>query len=116
MQRQFRLKRSADFARLREQGRAWHHPFVILSVAPNDLGYNRFGFVTGRRLGGAVVRNRVRRLLREAVRIALPRLKTGFDVVFIARNPVVGQPYSKVTAALDDLFSRADLWQKEGQG
>lgn len=115
MQRQFRLRRSADFARLRAQGRAWHHPFFTMSVAPNDLGYNRFGFVTGRRLGSAVTRNRVRRLLREAARLSIPQLRAGFDIVFIARNAAVGQPYSKVKVALEDMFRRANLWQKEGQ-
>jgi ribonuclease P protein component len=111
MQRQFRLRRSADFVRLRTEGRAWHHPYVILSVAPNALEHNRYGFIVSRHLGGAVVRNRIRRLLRESVRLSAPRLKTGFDVVFIARNDIAGQPYIHVKSALEDLFRRANLWQ-----
>jgi len=115
MQRQHRLHRSADFDRLRAEGRVLRHPLVMMSVAPNALAHNRYGFVTSRHLGGAVVRNRVRRLLREAVRRLMPRLKTGYDFAFIARNEIAGQPYSKVLDALEGLFKRAGLWQEEGK-
>jgi len=90
-----------------------------MSVAPNTLGHNRYGFIVSRRLGGAVVRNRVRRLLREVVRLSIPRLKPGYDITFIARNEIVGQPYSNVKGALEDCFKRAKIWlekdwQEEG--
>lgn len=114
MQRQFRLRRSADFERVRSQGRSWYHSFLAISVAPNMLSHNRYGFVASRRLGSAVVRNRVRRILREVVRLSEPRLKTGFDITFVARNEIVTQPYSMIKDALDELFRRANLWQGEG--
>jgi ribonuclease P protein component len=109
VQRRERLTDGADFERLRAEGRQHRHPFYTLSVAANGLAHNRYGFITSRRLGGAVVRNRVRRRLREAVRRAAPRLKSGFDVVIIAREAIVGQPYEQITAALDDLLRRARL-------
>jgi ribonuclease P protein component len=112
MQRQFRLRHSGDFERLRAEGRVWRHPFLMMSVAPNALAHNRYGFIVSRRLGGAVVRNRVRRLLRESVRLTLPHLKSGFDIAFIARNEIVGQPYRNVSSALEELFKRAKLWQE----
>ncbi len=114
MQRPFRLHRSTDFERVRAEGRVWRHPFLSMAVAPNMLGHNRYGFVASRRLGGAVVRNRTRRILREIVRLSTPRLKAGFDITFIARNEMVGLSYREVQAALDDLFRRAGLWQQEG--
>jgi ribonuclease P protein component len=85
-----------------------------MSVAPNLLSHNRYGFVASRRLGNAVVRNRVRRILREVVRRSEPKLKTGFDITFVARNEIVTQPYSTIQDALDELFRRASLWQGEG--
>jgi ribonuclease P protein component len=110
MQCRFRLRHSADFQRVRARGQRWHHPFVTMSIAPNELTHNRYGFVVSRRLGGAVVRNRTRRLLREAVRLSNARLKAGFDVVLIAHNPIVDQPYNKVDEAVGELFRRARLW------
>ncbi|MEP7285184.1 MAG: ribonuclease P protein component [Chloroflexota bacterium] len=115
MQRQFRLRHSADFDRLRVEGRTWRHSLLNVAVAPNGLDHNRYGFITSRRLGGAVVRNRVRRLLREVARLATPHLKTGFDVVFIARNEIAGQPYNKVKDALETLLKRARMWQEDVQ-
>ncbi len=112
MQCQFRLRHSADFQRVRARGQRWHHPFVTMSIAPNELTHNRFGFVVSRRLGGAVVRNRTRRLLREAVRLSNARLKTGFEVVLSAHNPIVDQPYNKVDEAVGELFRHARLWQR----
>ena len=115
MQRQFRLRRSAEFERLRAEGRTWRHPLLTLAVAPNQLDHNRYGFIASRHLGGAVVRNRTRRVLREIVRLRNPALKPGFDVVIIARDEIVRQPYSKVREALEGLFKRAGLWQGEGK-
>ncbi len=115
MQREVRLRHRADFDRVRSQGRAWYHPLVTISVAPNLLPHNRYGFITSRRLGNAVVRNRVRRVLREVVRHAAPRLKVGFDITFVARNEIVTQPYNRVNDTLEELFRRANLWQEEGK-
>ncbi len=110
MQRHLRLRRKADFARMRQAGRVRRHRFFVLSAAPNDLPHNRYGFVTSKHLGTAVARNRVRRVLREAVRLLHPNLATGHDMVFIARKPMVGQPFSEVKAALTAVFRQTGLW------
>ena len=111
MQRHLRLRHREDFRRLRATGRVWPHPFFLLSVAPNGLSYNRYGFVTSKQLGNAVVRNMIRRRLREIVRRAHPRLASGYDMALIARAPVVGQPFAAVDRALIALLRQAGLWQ-----
>jgi ribonuclease P protein component len=110
MQRPFRLRRGSDFTRLRAQGQRWSHPLVSLTVAPNALPHNRYGFVVSRRQGNAIARNRARRLMREAVRQSHARLRPGFDVVAVARNGISDHPYSEIKEALDGLFRRAGLW------
>jgi ribonuclease P protein component len=111
MQRYLRLRRQEDFRRLRSTGRVWRHPFFILSVTPNGLPHNRYGFVISKQLGKAVVRNRIRRLLREAMRHAHPYLAPGVDMALIARGPVVGQPYQAVNEAVMRILEQAGLWQ-----
>jgi ribonuclease P protein component len=113
MQRQYRLHRPDDFERLRREGRAYQHRLMLLSVVPNALAHNRYGFITAKHLGNAVTRNRVRRLLREAVRLLHPGLKSGYDFVLIARRPVVGEPFTSVRRVVGDLFRQAGAVQEE---
>lgn len=80
-------------------------------MTPNHLPHNRYGFVTSRQLGKAAVRNRVRRRLREVVRHAHADLVQGYDIVLVARNPVVGQPYTRVSEAVLMCLRRAGLWK-----
>lgn len=113
MQRRLRLRHSRDFARLRREGRVYRHPLMLLSVLENTHDENRYGFITSKHLGKAVVRNRVRRLLREATRQLHPSLKSGFDVVFIGRSQIVDQPFTPIYHAMYELLNRAGLVEEE---
>lgn len=115
MRRHLRLHRKEDFYRLKTTGRVWRHPFFVLSVTPNGLPHNRYGFVTSKQLGSAVIRNRTRRLLREAVRHTHPNLVPGYDMAWVARGPVVGQPFQAVLKAVITLLHQAGLWQPPGE-
>ncbi len=112
MERAFRLTFNADFRRVRGKGKSWTHPYAVLCVLPNSLPHNRYGFSVSKRIGGAVIRNRVKRLLREAVRTTpkeVGPIVTHYDIVFIARPPIVGRAYSEVCDAVRGLFVRAKL-------
>ncbi len=102
-----RLRKSSQFARVYKRGRTWAGDFVVLKTLPNGLEWNRYGFVTGKRLGKAVVRNRVKRRLREVVR-ATPA-KTGWDVVFVARNRAATANYHELEASVAVLLRRAKI-------
>ena len=81
-----RLTQSSEFARLKRDGAAFHGKYLILSVLKDLPGAEvRAGFITSRRVGGAVIRNRVRRRLREIVRHARPQLRPGTWLVCVAR-------------------------------
>jgi ribonuclease P protein component len=86
---------------------------LMLSYLANELPHNRYGFVTSKRLGKAVRRNRIRRLIREAVRLQHPQLKQGFDCIFIARPAIIGQPFSEVQRIVYELCRRAGLEMKD---
>src|SRR5574341_2329504 len=84
VRRELRLRRRKDFDRVFRGGRAWSNNLLVLRSLASDLPHNRFGLVTSKRVGTAVVRNRVRRRLREALR-PLP-LGTAWDIVVSAKE------------------------------
>jgi ribonuclease P protein component len=105
-----RLTRSSEFARVRAEGRAFHGKAMVVSVlcdvAPEGT---RIGFITSRKIGGAVVRNRARRRLREVVRADRPQLLPGCWVVIIAKTAAATAPFPDVQNEWRNLAKRAGV-------
>lgn len=112
MRRTFRLRKSADFQRVRANRQSWAHPLLVLYVAPNDGDVTRVGLSVGKRVGGAVVRNRVRRRIREAVRRRHPALPAGYDLVFVARQSSADTGWPELQGAVEHLLYRARLLER----
>ena len=93
------LKKNSDFRRLYAKGKSAVTPYLVVYTRPNRLGENRLGYTVSVKLGHAVVRNRVRRRLREIYRLNAPRLRQGHDIVIVARSRAVGSEYRKLNAA-----------------
>jgi ribonuclease P protein component len=102
-----RLRRRNDFAAVYSKGRTQSNQLLVLRVLPNDRETTRFGFVVGKAVGGAVVRNRVKRRLREAVRSLL--IRPGFDIVIGARKAAADAPFSALREGLAALLERSKL-------
>ena len=81
-------------------------------VAPGP-GDPRAAFVVGRRMGGAVARNRARRVLREAWRSLAPRVGGGHDLVFLARTGVLEAKTQDLVEEIGDVLARAGLVKEE---
>lgn len=111
MRKKYRLRANADFQRLRREGHTLVHPLLVLSFQRNDLEYSRFGFAVGRRVGGAVARNRIKRRMRESVRVRMQaqRIAAGWDAVFIARHPIRDATFHQVDEAIGLVLCRAGL-------
>ena len=110
MRRRYRLRYNSDFQRVRQHGRFYASPLMVLAFLRNELDHSRFGFVVSKRLGKAVQRNKIKRRIREAVRLRLPWIKSGFDVVFIARQPMRQASYQQIEQTLDTLLKKTGLW------
>ena len=107
------LKENRVFRRLYAKGKSAVGPAMVLYCRKNGGKENRLGFTVSTKLGGAVVRNRVRRRLREIVRLNAPRLQTGWDIVIVARGRAVEAPYRKLDAAFLGACEKLGLVKKE---
>jgi ribonuclease P protein component len=109
--RDLRLRRPAEFERVRRRGKSWSTPNLVLVLLPNDLDQNRYGFAVGRRVGKAVRRNLIKRWMREAVRREHPHLTPGHDIVFIARGRLADPhaTYHQILESVRILTRRAGL-------
>jgi ribonuclease P protein component len=109
VKKRFRLKRSIDFQRVRRSGKSYSHPLVILIVLPNELEHTRVGVVASKSVGGAVERNRAKRVLRAAITAILPDTQPGHDMVLIARPPIGKAISPQVEAALRKTLLKAEM-------
>ena len=106
-----RLRGREDFERLFRQGRMVPGRLLVIRCLPTGQEASRVGFAVGRQLGGAVVRNRVRRRWRAVIRGG-PPLRPGFDVVLVARRSSVDAQWAELVMAWSDLARRAGLLQE----
>jgi len=107
MGREERLTKPEQYALVYNKGSSWSNNLVAMKALPNVLTFSRYGFSVSRRVGKAVTRNRVKRLLREILRQM--RLQPGWDIIFIARVPAASANYAELERTIERLLSRAKL-------
>lgn len=105
-----RLKKKNDFSRVMACGGMAGGPWLVLRFVKNQLAMSRAGFVCSKKTAKrAVDRNRVKRQLREGLRLIWPEIVTGYDLVLIARIPLIGKPFDEIQTALEKLLIKARL-------
>ncbi len=109
MQRCHRLRHRVDIEAVRRQGHVARHRLARLQWQANGLAVSRFGFSASRQVGKAVARNRSRRLLREAVRLHLPEIQTGWDCLLMARTETPQATFGEAESAVLSLLKQARL-------
>jgi ribonuclease P protein component len=106
MRKEQRLRRRQDFAAAYRKGRTHGNHLLVLRVRPNGLAVSRFGFVTGKAVGNAVVRNRVKRRLRHVVKEFLADLPASSALVVRALPPAAGLDSAELRAELARCLQR----------
>jgi ribonuclease P protein component len=101
------LTKPEQYTAVYSKGRSWFGDLVVLRAMPNQLPVSRSGLSVSKKVGKAVVRNKVKRRLREIIR--LTPLKPGWDIVLIARTNSTEAKYKDLEEAVIDLLNRAQI-------
>jgi ribonuclease P protein component len=112
VKRKFRLTRSTDFQRVRRLGKSFAHPLVVLIVLPNEKGILRCGIAASKAIGNAVKRNRAKRQIRAVLHPFLDVIQPGWDMIILARRPIVGATTPQIYEAIAGLLRRSRLLQE----
>jgi ribonuclease P protein component len=108
----FRLTKNEDISRVRHEGTTYVHATVVLGVLPNRMDINRVAVIAGRSVGKAVQRNFAKRRLRSAYLHFQENLHQGYDLVFVARKPLIAIDYAKFIKALGTILDQAGLMKE----
>jgi len=107
-----RLKKKKDFERIFKSGKGIKEDFLFLKWAPNNLKISRFGFMVGKKISKmATLRNKIRRRLREQVRLRLPKIKKGIDGILVANPGLETRDFWEMEETLNKLFEKAKLYK-----
>ena len=112
MKKTIALKENHEFRRLYHRGTSSAGRHLVLYCRKNRLGRNRLGLVSSTKLGHAVVRNRCRRRLREVYRLEKPQLKTGYDIILVARSRTATAPWLELQKRFRRLCRKVDLMKE----
>src|SRR4030043_1640000 len=111
MTKKWALTKRAQYLAVYKSGKAWVNNLIVMKALPNEFEYSRYGFSVTKNIGKAVVRNRIKRLLREISRMT--PVKPGWDIVLIARPAAVTADYQQLRKSVETLLFRAHLINKD---
>lgn len=109
------LKLNKEFRRLYGRGKNLVHPVLVTYALKNRSGNIRMGITAGKKVGGAVERNRAKRVITAAFRQCVPFICEGYDLVFIARTRTGAAGSDAVRLAMEKHFKELGIWSKDNE-
>jgi ribonuclease P protein component len=110
LERKKRLNRTTDIQRVRQKGKSFPHPLLVLIVmSGEDQPECQIGVIATKSIGGAVERNRAKRLIRVSVDEVINTIRPDVKALIIARKPIVQADVSEVSAALHLMIHKAKI-------
>ncbi len=107
------LSKTREFNRVYKGGKSVVDKYLVMYYLSNDQSLTRFGFSVGKKIGKAVIRNRIKRIMREICRKNIDLIKDGFDCVIIVRPRIIEDPtYKNLEKSFLKLAARAGLIRK----
>ncbi len=100
-----------DFRRLYARGKSFVHPVLVTYCSRNRSNRRRYGITVSVKVGGAVTRNRAKRVIREAFRLLSPDVPPGWDIVFVARSKTAQVKMPQVMSVMQKQLKKAGILQ-----
>lgn len=104
------INENRDFLRVYKRGKFFVGRYFVLYSLGNSLDFNRIGITTSRKIGNSVKRNRIKRLVKESLRHEEENIKSGYDLVIVARNNPDIPDYKSVRRELNFLLKKLKLY------
>ncbi len=105
-----KIRKNVEFRAIYRRGKSFSNALLVLYIYKNKKNLNRIGISVSKKVGKSVIRNRVKRLIKESYRLNRNELNIGYDLVFIARNAANGRNYNEIDEAVKNLFKKAGLY------
>lgn len=112
MEKKFRIRKNVEFKKVYKHGKNYWNRNLILYVKKNDKKVTRVGYTITKKIGNAVTRNRLRRMMKEVYRLNFHNIKEGYDLVFIAKKKLVGISYKELESSMIHIMSLAKLLKR----
>ncbi len=107
------IKKGKDFSAIYKRGKSKANPLLVMYILTNYKGYNRIGISISVKVGKSVLRNRIKRLIKEVYRKNLKRMEKGYDIILIVRPRAKDAKYNDIERWMLDLLTRHKLIEKE---
>ena len=101
-----------EFKKVYSGGKNYWNKYLIIYVRKNNLNYTRIGYSISKKVGNSVVRNKIRRRMKEIYRLKLNKIKEGYDIIIIPKRNAVNISYLELESAMLHIFKLGDIIEK----
>jgi len=108
--KKYKIRKNSEFRVVYKKGKSIANRLLVLYIFRNIKKLNRTGVSVSKKVGKSVIRNKVRRLIKESYRLNNSNLKQGYDLVFIARNSAKNRSFLEIQKSMLELFKKAGLY------
>jgi len=115
MDKLYRLRSNEDFKRIYKSGKSYWNRNLVIYVKSNGLEHIRVGFTVTKKIGNSVVRNKIRRRMKEIFRKNFDNIKEGYDIILVPKKNVVDISYQELESAMIHIFKLANVLKDSGE-
>lgn len=108
-----RLKKNYEFKYVYNKGKVYSNNLLVMYLVKNKTNYNRVGFSVSKKVGKSVIRNKVRRRIKEIFRLSCENIEKGYNIIFVSRVKAKEAAYKELEKAMMSLFRKSGILREE---